>query len=157
MTRTRIIEAQDPLHDHLEQFKQYASVPDNSRDGMLLRILKRAMLAVQEAADTAMLPCVVELTVHDVAPGDAVPLYMGGTDVTSVTDAAGNALGHTVQRDRVVIAGRADTVVITYSTSVVPPEAERLLPVCWELATAIYDGEDADVQADILKKTYFAL
>lgn len=157
MSTIRIIEAADPLDDHLEQFKQYASVPDDSRDGMLLRILKRAMLAVQESADTAVLPCVLELTAHDVKAGEALRLYQGGAAVESVTDGQGNALAYRAERDRVVLEESAPTAVVTYSNEVSTPDADRLQPVCWELATAIYDGEDASVQAGILKKTYFAL
>ena len=156
-TETRIIEAEEPLTDHLEQFKMYASVPDGSRDGILLKILKRAMLTVQEYADRALLPCVIELTAYDVEPGESLPLYQGGKEVVSVKDRDGADVEHTVDSGRVIIGQRSSSVTVTYKNEVVLPEAEKLQPVCWELATAIYDGEDADVQASILKKTYFAL
>lgn len=157
MSKVRIIEAADPLGDHLDQFKMYASVPDHSRDGMLLKILKRAMLTVQEFADVAILPCTIELTEHDVQPGDCIPLYQGGSLVTSVVDGDGQSVEYLAQKDRIVVSQKASTVVVTYTNDVVIPDAEKLQPVCWELATAIYDGEDADQQAAILKKIYFAL
>ena len=43
----------------LEEFKQYASIPDGSRDAMLLSILKNAILKVQEYGDRALIPCTV--------------------------------------------------------------------------------------------------
>lgn len=156
-SETRIIEAGDPLYDHLEQFKMYASVPDNTRDGMLLKILKRAMLTVQEYADKALLPCVIELTAYDVEPGEALRLYQGGREVVSVTDREGVDVDFTPDSGRVIINRRASSVTVTYTNEVVVADAERLQPVCWELATAIYDGEEASRQASILKKTYSAL
>ena len=77
-TEIRIIQCGDPQADHLEQFKQYASVPDDSRDGVLLKMLKRAMLSVQEFSDTAILPCKFEMTVVDVYRDEYVRLYQGG-------------------------------------------------------------------------------
>ncbi|MBQ1790941.1 MAG: hypothetical protein II008_12250 [Oscillospiraceae bacterium] len=153
----RIINAGDPLHDHLEQFKMYASVPDNSRDGILLKILKRAMLTVQEHADKALLPCTIELTVYDVAGGDAIPLYQGGRTVTSVTDREGNDVDYTLDAGRIIVHQSATSVTVTYENAVTCADAEKLQPVCWELATAIYDGEEASKQASIIKKIYYAL
>ena len=150
----RIISAGEPLYDHLEQFKMYASVPDGSRDGMLLKILKRAMLTVQEYADKALLPCTLELTAYDVEAGDPVRLYQGGTEVLSAENQDGESVEFTQEGNRLRIQSCCKALVVVYRNSVNIPEAEALQPVCWELATAIYDGEDAKVQGDILKKTY---
>lgn len=154
MIKTRIIESGEPQADHLEQFKQYASVPDDSRDGVLQKMLKRAMLAVQEHSDTAILPCKIELTVTDVQPGETVRLYQGGSDVLSATDQDGNAVAFAREGDRLRIQQRCAALVVVYQNTVNTPEAEALQPVIWQLATAIYDGEDAKVQAAILKTTY---
>ena len=157
MTTVRIISTELPLHDHLEQFKMYASVPDNSQDGMLLHILKRAMLEVQAYADVAMLPCTIVLTAHDVVAGEVIPLYQGGNAVTSAVDREGNDVDYTLDGNRIIINQSASSVTVTYTNAVTVPEADKLQPVCWELATAIYDGEEASRQASILKKCYWAL
>ena len=156
-SETRIIRAENPLNDHLEQFKMYASVPDNSRDGMLQMILKRAMLIVQEYADKALLPCTIELTAYDVAAGDTIPLYQGGRTVTSVTDREGNDVDYTLDRGRIIVNQSASSVTVTYDNVVAVADADKLQPVCWELATAIYDGEESSKQASIIKKIYYAL
>ena len=157
MTTVRIISAEAPLGDHLEQFKMYASVPDDSLNGLLLNILKRAMLEVQAYADVALLPCTLVLTAHDVEAGEAIRLYQGGVAVTSVVDRDGNDVDYTLDGDRIIINRSASSVTVTYTNEVTVPDADKLQPVCWELATAIYDGEEASRQASILKKCYGAL
>lgn len=150
----RIIECAEPTADHLEQFKQYASVPDNSRDGILQKMLKRAMLAVQAHSDIAMLPCTIKMTVTDVCRGETVRLYQGGKEVLSATDQAGESVEYTQEGNRLRIARSCKALVVVYRNQMNVPQAELLQPVCWELATAIYDGEDTKVQGSILKKTY---
>ena len=157
MTEVRIITAGDPTTQQLEQFKKYASVPDCSTDAMLFQILKRSMLEVQEFSDRAVLPCTLELTAYDVLVGDELRLYQGGRIVTSIVDAEGESVDHYTKGGRVKVMQNAETLTITYSNLVDPTEVERLLPVCYELGTAIYDGEEADKQASILKKLYWAL
>ncbi len=150
----RITECCGPNADHLEQFKQYASVPDDSRDGVLLKMLKRAMLAVQEYSDIAVLPCTIQLTAQDIRKGEAVRLYQGGTTVTSVVDQDANEVPYTLEGNRVIIGANCKALVVTYTNSVNVAQAEALQPVIWQLATAIYDGEDTKAQASILKSTY---
>jgi len=157
MTKVRIISAEYPLYEHLEQLKMYASVPDDSVDGMLRDILKRAMLMVQEYADVALLPCTLQLTAHDLKPGDAITLYQGGKTVVSAVDREGNDVAYTLDVDRIIVEQYATSVTVTYTNEVIVPDADKLKPVWWELATAIYDGEEADRQASILKKCYWAL
>lgn len=155
MIQVRILENGNPLPIHLEQYKAYASVPDDSRDEMLYGILRRAMLAVQEASDVAMLPCRLELRITDVHAGDVIRLYQGGATVVSVTGVDGTAVTDYIQNGNLIVLPygcRQATVV--YDNEVILAEAERLTPVVWELATAIYDGEDAKAQAQILAKTY---
>lgn len=153
-TNVRVIESKDPAMDLLEQYKQYASVPDNSRDGILLKMLKSAMLSVQAFSDRAMLPCTLELKATDVLPGETIRLYQGGKKVLSVTDREGKDLEYAQDGGSIRVPYVRGSVTVVYENDVVLPEAEALLPVCWELATAIYDGEDTKAQGDILKKVY---
>ena len=157
MIQVRILECKDPLADHLEQFKQYASVPDDSRDGILQKMLKRAMLAVQESSNIALLPCKLEVMVTPVWPGDAIRLYQGGKTVLSVKDTEGEDLAYAREGDviKILETHKAwSTAVVVYQNEVIVPEAEKLQPVVWQLATAIYDGEDTSVQNAILRQTY---
>ena len=157
MIQVRILECKDPLADHLEQFKQYASVPDDSRDGILQKMLKRAMLAVQESSNVAMLPCKIEVMLAPVWPGDTIRLYQGGKTIISVKDSQGEDLAYAREGDviKILETHKAwSTAVVVYQNEVIVPEAEKLQPVVWQLATAIYDGEDASVQNAILRQTY---
>lgn len=154
MIQVRIIESGEPQTDHLEQFKQYASVPDDSRDGVLQKMLKRAMLAVQEHSDAALLPCKFELTITDVKPEDRIRLYQGGKTVTRVEDQDGQPVEFVQEGSSLRIRRCCSTLAVVYENEVNIPEAEKLQPVVWQLATAIYDGEDPKVQASILKTTY---
>ena len=157
MIQVRILECKDPLADHLEQFKQYASVPDDSRDGILQKMLKRAMLAVQESSNVAMLPCKLEVMLAPVWPGDTIRLYQGGKTIISVKDTQGEDLVYAREGDviKILETHKAwSTAVVVYQNEVIVPEAEKLQPVVWQLATAIYDGEDASVQNAILRQTY---
>ena len=154
MIQVRITESGEPQADHLEQFKQYASVPDDSRDGVLQKMLKRAMLAVQEHSDTAILPCKFELAITDVKPGDSIRLYQGGKTVIRAEDENGYVVDFVQEGSRIRVRERCATLVVIYTNEVNIPEAEKLQPVIWQLATAIYDGEDPKVQASILKSTY---
>lgn len=147
-------ECGEPLADHLEQFKQYASVPDDSRDGILQKLLRSAMLTVQEFSDVAMLPCKIELSATNVRRGEAVKLYQGGHEVLAVADESGEPVPYTQEPGQLRIQKHCDYLTVIYRNRVIPPQAEKLLPICLELATAIYDGEDTKVQCAILKKTY---
>ena len=150
----KLKESAEPLADHLEQYKQSASIPDDSRDGILQKLLKTAMLAVQEFSDQAILPCTIEVDVNDVRKGDTVRLYQGGTDVLAVVDQDGEPVEYRKEVGQIRVLQSCPGLVLTYTNTVNVAEAERLLPICWELATAIYDGEDTKVQGSILKKTY---
>lgn len=150
----RITNCGEPLADHLEQFKQYASIPDDSRDGILLKILKRAMLAVQEYSDIALLPTTIEMTIARVRKGDVVRLYQGGTTVSSVVDEDGEDVDYDKLGNVLRINASCKALVVTYTCVPVVAQAEVLQPAVWQLATAIYDGEDAKVQAAILRTTY---
>lgn len=150
----QLISCGSPTSDHLEQFKQYASVPDNTRDAMLMKVLKQAMIAVQEHSNVAMLPCTFKLTLHDVEAGEPIRLYEGGSEVSSVVDENGDAVEYTQEGDRIILGAAQAMVTVTYSNEVIVPRSETLMPVVWQLATAIYDGEDAKVQASILLTTH---
>ena len=157
MTEVRIITAGDPTDQQFAKFKQYASVPDCSTDALLFGILKKAMLDVQEFSDKGVLPCTIELTAYNVRVGDEIQLYQGGKTVTSIVDEDGDSVYYAMTGSKVRVSQNAAVLTITYANRVLPAEVGKMLPVCFELATAIYDGEESDKQASILKKLFWAL
>ena len=89
MFTLQIIENNDPLPaGWLEPFKQYASVPDDGRDAMLLHLLKSAILRVQEYADRAILRCRVRQTGESDPETGLFRLYLGGENDTELAPAA---------------------------------------------------------------------
>lgn len=154
MINLRVILSAEPTAEQLEQFKRYASIPDCSQDAVLMKILKRAMLAVQDFSDTAMLACTLRLVVWPVAQGELIRLYQGGDTVLRVLDPNDRYMDYVKTKGCIIVKEAADVVTVEYQNAVDPAAAEELLPVVWELATAIYDGEDTTAQAAILAKTY---
>jgi len=155
MIRTQVITNGKPTLNMREQFKQYASVPDNSRDALLENCLMRALLAVQASADIALLPCTLKLTVDDVAPGESFRLYQGGASIVSVQTEAGNITDYVFDGGRISLRKKAQRLDVTYTNEVILPEAEKLMPVVWQYATALYDGETPETLNTILKQVYF--
>ena len=153
-TTLRVTFSSDPTAEQLEKFKRYASVPDCSQDAILMRILKRAMLAVQDFSDTALLRCTFRMVVMNVSRGELARLYQGGDTILRAFDQYNRPVDFTRMPGCIYFDQPAHVVTVEYQNSVDPAEVEKLLPVVWELATAIYDGEDTTAQAAILAKTY---
>lgn len=154
MIRIEVIQSAEPTRDQLEQFKQYASVPDNSRDALLEGCLKRAMMEVQSYADVALLPCVFKMTVTGIRKGESVKLYRGGAVVESVKDGNGEDVSYTQSGSRLVFDRAQEDIVVNYRNAVSHSEFDRLQPVVWQYAVGLYDGEDPRTLANILKQTY---
>lgn len=151
MPRLELISFEDgfcrPL---LEQFKQYASVPDDSRDALLESLLKTAVIKVQESADTAIAACTYRVTAVPSASG-IVRLYVGGGDIASVDTEDGEAVGFDpLPGGKVQVYRRGTPVRVEYTTIPSEGERERLLPTVFRYATALYDGEDSNVLNQIL-------
>lgn len=135
----------------LEEFKQYASVPDHSRDALLLSLLRTAILKVQEFADRALVKCTVRQTAR-VPESGVFELWLGGGEVVSVSvplsawETSWKALDG--RRLRVSPTGLDAEVVFRAE----PKEADlvKLKPTVFRYGTALYDGEDTDVLNRIL-------
>ena len=151
MARLEILSVEEGFcRSLLEQFKQYASVPDDSRDALLASLLKTAVLAVQESADKALLTCEVRQTSLVPDGTGIVKLYLGGGTVTSVTTAGGEPVGwDPLPGGRVQSFTRGVGIVVDYTTAPLESDRDRLLPTVFRYATALYDGEDAAVLAQI--------
>ena len=139
----------------LEQFKQYASVPDDSRDALLVSLLRTALLRVQESADRALLTCTVKQTSIVPESSGIVKLYLGGGTIVSVTGAWRQAVPHDpLPGAKVQTFVRGQAVEITFVTEPLEETRNELLPSVFRYATALYDGEDAAVLASILNEVH---
>lgn len=135
----------------MEEFRQYASVPDHSRDALLHSLLAGAVLKVQEFADRALVECTVR-QIARVPESGRFQLFLGGGKVESVNvpssgwETSYEALAGDILR---ISPTGLDAEVVF---KVTPKEVDlaRLKPVLFRYATALYDGEDTDVLNRIL-------
>lgn len=154
MPRLELISFDDGFcRSYLEQFKQYASVPDDSRDALLNSLLKAAVLKVQEFADTALAACTYRVTAAVPASG-IVRLFMGGGDIVELEDGNGEPVRYDpLPGGRVQTFVRTGAVKVTYQTVPNEGDRERLMQTVFRYGTALYDGEDPDVLKRILMET----
>lgn len=155
MNRLEIIENNDPLElAWLEAFKQYASVPDDLRDDLLRRILRTAILRVQEYADRALIRCRVRQVCRSDAETGQIRLYLGGGEEISVTyDYGGEEAPYTQKTaDLLVISPRGSLVTVEFTTIPAKSWRDQAQPTVFRYATAIYDGEAVEVLNSILNE-----
>lgn len=148
MIELNIIEKADTPAEWLEQFKAYASIADNSQDSLLQAILSKAVLSVQQKADRSLIACTFELS-EDEIEGNAVRLYQTVSQVVSVKGKAAELYweprGHSLR-----VYG--DSVTVVYKTEPRAGDIDDLLPIVYQYATALYDGEDSKTLASILSQ-----
>ena len=153
MARLELISFDDAFcRNLLGQFKQYASVPDDSRDALLTSLLKSAVIMVQEYADTPLAVCTYRVTAPVPASG-VVRLYMGGGDIVSCQGSDGEFVRYDpLPGGRVQTFIRTGYVRIEYTTAPNAGDRDRLLPTVYRYATALYDGEETDTLDKILRE-----
>ena len=137
----------------LEDLKQYASIPDDSRDAMLQRILRNAALRVQEYADRPFLE--TQLRVTAAVPEDTgiVRLYMGGGEIDGCVDAAGDFVPFDpLPGGRLLLYRRGIPVTVTYTTRPTDGDREALYHTVLRYATADYDGAETKELNSILSE-----
>ena len=144
----------DPTSGMLAAFKEYASVPDSSRDALLTTLLRTALLKVQEYANRPLMGCKCRQIVTVPVDSGIVRLYLGGGTVVSIKD---EITGEDVPYDpltggRLLLYTRGRSVAITYTVASSSPDVSRLTPVVYRYATALYDGEDTEVLNGILNE-----
>ena len=154
MPRLEVIHVEDGFcRGMLEDLKQYASIPDDSRDAMLQRILRNAALRVQEYADRPFLETTLRLTAEVPAGTGIVRLYMGGGDISGCTDAAGDFVRFDpLPGGRVLCYQRGIPVTITYTTQPSEGDREALYHTVLRYATADYDGAETQELNAILSE-----
>lgn len=147
MVSLEIIEKEQPAAAWLDALKAYASVADDAQDSLLTALLIRACIRVQEMADRSILACTLELTDDDVED-NTVRLYQTVAEVLDVKSVEGH-------RQYWQPAGKnirvySNSAVVTYRTEPREADIDRLLPIVYQYATALYDGEDSKTLANIL-------
>ena len=148
MIELDIIERNEIPAEWLTGFKAYASVADESQDALLESLLLRAILRVQEMADRSILPCRFRLSEDEVENG-VVRLYQSVKTIDRVTDGAEREI-HWTRANRTLSCGMVDSVIVEYTTEPTEGNVHSLLPVVYEYATALYDGQDSRTLAAIL-------
>lgn len=148
MIELTIIEKADTPAAWLEQFKAYAGIADNAQDSLLQAILSKAVLSVQQKADRSLIACTFELYEDEVEAGE-VRLYQTVSRVVSVKH-AGEDVSYAFVGRKVHVAHTP--VVVTYMTEPHLADIDTLLPIVYQYATAIYDGEDSKTLASILSQ-----
>lgn len=138
----------------LEAFKQYASIPDDGRDALLLGILKTALLRVQEYADRALLRCHIRQVCHSDAKTGEIRLYLGGGGqlTTWLLNRAESVSNQQKTADIAVVPVRDADIVAEFDTDPHQGWLVQARPTVFRLATAIYDGESVDVCNSILNE-----
>ena len=154
MIRLDIIECAEPMKAQLDMLKQYASVPDNSRDALLKLLLTRAMKTVQDTAGKSLLPCTLKLTVSERTrdDGNIVKLYHTPEHIISVHNGDDDDISFERDGNLLLLNTFADTVVVMYKTKPDPAQADSLFAVVLQYATALYDGADTAQLAQILSQ-----
>ncbi len=124
----------------LPVLKRYVGAVDESQDAILQQMLTAAALEIQAHADVSVLPCEMELRIDD-NDSDVIRLYQTPKEVASVTTPGGQAVEYSRNGDEVRTDGVHESLVIDYTTA--PDEAEcgRLLPLMFQYAAALYDGQ----------------
>lgn len=152
MAKLEIISIEEAFWDNaLEEFKQYASVPDHSRDALLRSLLQTAVMKVQEFADRALLRCTVRQTAR-VPESGRFPLFLGGGEVSSVRvpSSAWTASYDAIADGVLRVSPTGLDAEVVFSTAPKVSDIARLKPTVFRYATALYDGEDTDTLNRIL-------
>jgi hypothetical protein len=150
MIELNIIEKAEVPAAWLDQFKAYAAIADDSQDSLLHAILTKAVLSVQQKADRSLIACTFELIEDDVE-GNAVRLYQTVSQVLSVTH-GGNGVAYSFVGRKVHVA--YSPVTVTYKTEPHLADIDTLLPIVYQYATALYDGQDSKTLANILTQCH---
>lgn len=149
MITLNIIERAELPAEWLEQMKAYAAVADGAQDSLLSALLLRAVMRVQEIANRSLLACTFELR-EDEVEDNLVRLYQTVSEVVSVSAPVGHRLYWEYRSNGIRVYD--DSVVVVYKTEPREGDIEDLLPVVFQYATALYDGQDTKTLASILSQ-----
>lgn len=123
----------------VNNFKAYAKIVGTSEDELLASILKDAATRVQEYADTALLAC----TLKQQSVGTVIRLFQKPISaISSVVDLfTGENVSYVASADFSTLKiDSGKEVIVTYTTSPIDAQVERMSLFVYEMASAIYDG-----------------
>ena len=138
----------------LEEFKQYAAVPDGSRDAVLTGLLTTALLRVQEYGDRALVACVAKQVCMVPEDSGVIRLYLGGGDVESIRKTND---GNSVPFDPLA-GGKVQTLVrgceveVVFKTKPEPGALDGAKATVLRYATGLFDGDDTPTLNSILNE-----
>ncbi len=141
MVRLSVISSAPIGREFLDGLRKYASVAEDIHDSLLSSLAKRAAFEVQEYADESVLACTFRLFLTG-NTGRDIRLYQSVTEIESVRDGEGTDIPFSLSGRTINLGRDADSVDIIYRTEPEPGNLERLLPVVYRYATALYDGQD---------------
>lgn len=131
------------INGMLTDFKTYASIPDDSQDTYLLKLLRNAVLRVQEYADRALVESTLRATLKVPAATGIVKLFQGGGNIIECKDERGNNVPYDVLQDgRLATFVRDVSITVKYTTVPSATEQALLLQAVLRYATADYDGAE---------------
>ena len=148
MIDLEIIQRADVPAEWIAGVKAYAGIADDSHDAWLKTCITRAVLSVQEKADKSLIACTLRVADDDAAGG--VRLYQSVKNIVSVTD--GKGVEHGFSMDGRMVYTMTEKAIVTYTTEPIEGNIDALLPVVYQYATAIYDGQDSKTLAAILEQ-----
>lgn len=147
MIALNIIEKGEMPAGWLKQMKAYAAVADDAQDTLLSALLMRAVLRVQEMSNKSLIACTFELR-EDEVEENTVRLYQTVSEVVSVSTPEGHRIYWEYRSNGLRVY--EDSVVVVYKTEPRAGDIDALLPIVYQYATALYDGQDAKTLASIL-------
>lgn len=148
MIDLEIIERAAIPSEWLAGAKAYAAIADNAGDAWFLSCLTRAVLTVQEKADKSLIACTIRVSDDEARAG--VRLYQSVKDIVAVTD--GNGIGQAYSVNGRMVYVMSERASVTYTTAPSQGNIDMLLPVVYQYATALYDGQDNQTLASILSQ-----
>ena len=152
MTQFSLDSVCPPTREQLADFKEFAAVNAGS-DVLLGGMLTRAMLAVQEWEDRALLCGTATLIVtgrEDTAA--PVHLYLTPDTVESVQNADGESIAYSLVGKELIPSYRTAAVKVVYRVAPLDADIAALMPKVFRYAAALYDGEDAATLAHLLQE-----
>ena len=125
----------------LPQLKKYTGTVDESQDSILMSCLRTAIIEVQDRRGRSVVPCEMRLDISDNCDSE-IHLYGKVTEIKSVMTPDGvevpfKHFGNLVHTGLAVF----ENLVIDYATGVDEGERMRLLPVVFQYASALFDGQ----------------
>ena len=154
MLNFRLTDVAQPCRAHLEAFRNFAAVSGEATDALLLDMLRRAMLAVQEWEDKSLLAARATLVVLDRDdPAGPVHLFLTPSEVVTVEEPlSGEPLEYSLVGTELIPSWRTRNVRVVYDTAPEKADIDALMPKVYRYAAALYDGDDSAALARILQE-----